>query len=63
MPERDLPEVQPSADEPASATPIPQLRVFTSEQLFGEAREIWIQHGDVQYRLRITSTDKLVLTK
>lgn len=38
-------------------------RVFTTEELFGNLKEVWIQHGDAQYRLRITSTGKLVLTK
>lgn len=29
----------------------------------GSAREIVIEHGGDEYRLRITSNDKLILTK
>lgn len=39
-----------------------QLR-FTSSQLFGATREIVIEHSGSEYRLRITSNDKLILTK
>jgi len=31
--------------------------------LFGEKTEILIDHEGVEYRLRITSNDKLILTK
>jgi hemin uptake protein HemP len=34
-----------------------------SEQLFGGEREILIEHGTVFYRLRITQSNKLILTK
>lgn len=34
-----------------------------SETLFGECREICIRHCGSEYRLRITSQDKLILTK
>jgi hemin uptake protein HemP len=34
-----------------------------SRDLFSGAREITISHGDGVYRLRITSQNKLILTK
>ena len=37
--------------------------VYNSTELFGDAREVWIEHGDKLYRLRKTSADKLYLTK
>jgi len=37
-------------------------RVGTAE-LFGHRREIVIEHGGDEYRLRITKNDKLILTK
>ncbi|WP_119627887.1 hemin uptake protein HemP [Methylocaldum marinum] len=38
-------------------------RRVTSVELLGSAREIVIEHGGDEYRLRITSNDKLILTK
>jgi hemin uptake protein HemP len=35
----------------------------TTEQLFGQSREIVIRHQGEDYRLRITKNDKLILTK
>jgi len=46
-----------------AATPASGPRVYTSAELFGDQREIWIEHGEAQYRLRITSSGKLVLNK
>lgn len=40
-----------------------QPRTVTSDKLFGELREIIILHAGEQYRLRITSNNKLILTK
>jgi len=37
--------------------------VVRTDQLFGDAREIIIKHGEEEYRLRITRADKLILTK
>jgi hemin uptake protein HemP len=34
-----------------------------SVQLFGSTREILIEHGGAYYRLRITQSNKLILTK
>ncbi len=39
------------------------LAALTSSQLFHGARQIFIRHGDAVYQLRITSQDKLILTK
>ncbi len=37
--------------------------VITSAELFGTLHEILIMHAGEQYRLRITSNNKLILTK
>jgi hemin uptake protein HemP len=39
---------------------IPCMR---SEELFGKQREIMIQHAGSLYRLRLTHSNKLILTK
>ena len=43
-------------------TPLRPLRIAT-DRLMGGRREIVLQHGDEEYRLRITSLGKLILTK
>jgi hemin uptake protein HemP len=63
----------PNSDEPASGSdddalpsrppPAPRPAIFRSEELFGSAQEIWIEHAGELYRLRITSRGKLLLTK
>ncbi len=45
-------------DRPATTPPIVQ-----AAELFGKAREIWIEHAGVRYRLRITRRNKLILQK
>jgi hemin uptake protein HemP len=35
----------------------------SSREIFRGEREIVILHGDLEYRLRITRADKLILTK
>ena len=37
--------------------------VVDARVLFGAAREIWIEHAGVRYRLRITRRNKLILQK
>ncbi|WP_244406249.1 hemin uptake protein HemP [Methylocella silvestris] len=37
--------------------------MVSSEELFASRREIIILHGSERYRLRLTSNDKLILTK
>lgn len=43
----------------AAATP----RIVTSGELMAGRSEVVIDHNGVQYRLRITRQDKLILTK
>lgn len=38
-------------------------RIISSQSLFGEQREVVIEHGGEEYRLRVTSNKKLILTK
>jgi hemin uptake protein HemP len=45
---------------PASAA---KLRHITTAALLGGARELIIHHNDSEYRLRLTSNGKLILTK
>jgi hemin uptake protein HemP len=51
-------------------TPAPQKKTGTtakkmvqSEELFGNAREVIIIHGESEYRLQRTKAGKLILTK
>ncbi|MEM7214514.1 MAG: hemin uptake protein HemP [Pseudomonadota bacterium] len=39
------------------------IPTFSSEQLFGAAKEIGIEHQNLHYRLRITKQGKLILNK
>ena len=41
----------------------PTIPCLSSQELFGPEREILIQHGGSYYRLRITHSNKLILTK
>jgi hemin uptake protein HemP len=56
------PELRSTASAPPPPAPAgtPQL---DSRSLFGSARELLIQHKGEQYRLRLTRSDKLILTK
>jgi hemin uptake protein HemP len=54
------PEVPPSTPQPLPAS---DETVISSETLFGTQREVLIRHSDDLYRLRITRTGKLILTK
>ncbi len=38
-------------------------QIVTSEELLRGQRELWIEHGENMYRLRLTSAGKLYLTK
>ena len=42
-------------------TPAP--RVLDAGHLFCGETEVWIEHGGVRYRLRITRRGRLILTK
>ena len=50
----------PSAEARPRGSSIPLLR---SEELFGRGREILIEHAGGYYRLRVTHSNKLILTK
>jgi hemin uptake protein HemP len=52
----------PPHSAPAEARPTAPRR-WRSADLFGAAQEIEIEHGQAVYRLRVTSLDKLILTK
>ena len=56
--ERD--KTPPSVDR---STQQSNQRNFDSHELFGNEKEIVISHEDVRYMLRITSNNKLILTK
>jgi hemin uptake protein HemP len=43
--------------------PVPAVPRIDAGDLLASAREIILIHKDTQYRLRITSNDKLILTK
>lgn len=51
----------PQARPPQSS--IASARRIASAQLLAGKREIIIEHGDDEYRLRVTGTGKLILTK
>jgi hemin uptake protein HemP len=55
------PPHEPSRTQSSSRGPgLPCLR---SDSLFGKAREILIEHSGCYYRLRVTHSNKLILTK
>lgn len=54
MPSRDGASPQPTGQA---------LRRTSSERLFSGHRELEIEHAGALYRLRITATGKLILTK
>jgi hemin uptake protein HemP len=52
------------AGEPTAARTVPQpVRRIASDRLMAGRREIIIEHGHDQYRLRVTGSGKLILTK
>ncbi len=53
--ERDEPEVPPDPGNPEAVIP--------AERLFGDRREVWIEHNGERYRLRITRRGRLILQK
>ncbi len=52
-----VPPLSRAGDAAASAE-----RRILSRDLFGEAREVVIEHAGRLYRMRITQNDKLILT-
>jgi len=60
----DLEAAEPRDDGAPAAAPGPAgPRRVESAALFQRAREVVIVHGAQEYRLRITKSDKLILTK
>jgi hemin uptake protein HemP len=49
--------------EGAGWTEIPAHRSIASQDLMGGERVILIRHGEEEYRLRLTASGKLILTK
>ena len=47
----------------SAESPMRSVPKIASDQLMKGNREIIIQHGPEEYRLRITATGKLILTK
>ena len=47
------------ANSPSAA----DVRSLRAADLFGDARELILEHNGQTYRLRITANDKLILTK
>lgn len=48
---------------PVRPSPAPPPRTVHSEEVLRGAREVRILHDGVEYRLRLTSRNKLILTK
>ncbi|MDO3380318.1 hemin uptake protein HemP [Geoalkalibacter halelectricus] len=53
---------QHSAEDKGFSASFPRKK-FTTQDLMGNSREVVIEHGGEEYRLRITSNQKLILTK
>jgi len=67
VPERTFQPLRTSRDaefrSPVSAPTGPSIPCLRSLELFGKSREILIEHGGGFYRLRVTHSNKLILTK
>ena len=50
-------------DEPRPEPPAEREVVIPAERLFGDRREVCIEHNGERYRLRITRRGKLILQK
>lgn len=59
--DKAMPMEKPAAAE--AGTLSGSRRRLSSAELLGAAREIVIEHGGDEYRLRVTSNGKLILTK
>lgn len=58
------PPSQPPPPEPTPGDPRrPPPKVLRTEDLFGDGREVVIEHAGAYYRLRITRRGKLILQK
>ncbi|MET0498751.1 MAG: hemin uptake protein HemP [Steroidobacteraceae bacterium] len=67
VPERTFQPLRTSRDaefrSPVSMATGPSIPCLRSLELFGKSREILIEHGGGFYRLRVTHSNKLILTK
>jgi hemin uptake protein HemP len=52
-----------TADSSRNECAARQAKRFHSIELFGQTREVLIEHGGCVYRLSITQANKLILTK
>jgi hemin uptake protein HemP len=60
----EQPRKPESSDQPGPLKPKEgQPLILRSEDLFQSHREVWIEHGEEMYRLRLTAAGKLYLTK
>ncbi|HTN73760.1 MAG TPA: hemin uptake protein HemP [Pirellulaceae bacterium] len=62
-PRRMEEEPRERRDETAPDADKNRPRIVRSEELLQGARELWVEHGDEMYRLRLTRSGKLYLTK
>lgn len=53
----------PATQPVAGATLARTAKCYRSSDLFGQAREVLIEHDSGYYRLRLTQANKLILTK
>lgn len=53
----------PKPRDEAVPAPVGGPKRITSAELLGDQREVIILHGTDEYRLRLTSNAKLILTK
>lgn len=56
-------EEQPPKNELDKRAAESRPLILRSEDLFQSNREVWIEHGELMYRLRLTASGKLILTK
>jgi hemin uptake protein HemP len=56
-------ESSSTADNPPASAEERRPLVMRSEELLQGRRELWIEHGEEMYRLRLTRAGKLYLTK
>lgn len=57
------PGKRPGQGKATDAKAPPPIRRLEVDTLLGGGRECIIVHGDAEYRLRVTSAGKLILTK
>lgn len=63
LPPKTLPASLAPAVQSRAAAPTPGSRSIDSATLLGPGGELFIQHREQVYRLRLTSQGKLILTK